>query len=442
MKYKIYKNKLTNILRYCEREYYNKSLELHKKYIKRTWKILNEVINKRCKSNSFSTNFIEDGIEITNKQEIAEGKKKFFVNIGPELARNIVPPEHMDIYHYLDNLKTDSMFLFNVNKKEIIDIVNSFENKLSKDKDGFNMYIMKKIVNQVVDPFLHICNLSFNKGIFPDAMKVAKVIPIHKSGEKNVFNNYRPVSILSRFSKILERLFCNRLENYIEKNKILNDSQYGFRNHRSTAMAIIDLIEYVTTALDKKKHVMGIFIDLKKAFDTIDHEILMKKLYHYGLRGISQKWIQSYLSQRKQFVEYDEVKSSCKDIVCGIPQGSILGPKLFILYINDICNVSTLLKYVLFADDTNLLYEHENYETLCMNVNNELSKLNEWFSINKLSLNVKKTNFMVFGNKHIIETLKIRINNEDIVKVIETKFSGIYIDFRLNWKKTYSEYIK
>ena len=141
------------------------------------------------------------------------------------------------------------MFLFNVNKKEIIDIVNSFENKLSKDKDGFNMYIMKKIVNQVVDPFLHICNLSFNKGIFPDAMKVAKVIPIHKSGEKNVFNNYRPVSILSQFSKILERLFCNRLENYIEKNKILNDSQYGFRNHRSTAMAIIDLIEYVTTAL-------------------------------------------------------------------------------------------------------------------------------------------------------------------------------------------------
>ena len=215
----------------------------------------------------------------------------------------------------------------------------------------------------------------------------------------------------------------------------MNDSQYGFRNHRSTAMAIIDLIEYVTTALDKKKHVMGIFIDLKKAFDKIDHEILMKKLYHYGLRGISQKWIQSYLSQRKQFVEYDEVKSSCKDIVCGIPQGSILGPKLFILYINDICNVSTLLKYVLFADDTNLLYEHENYETLCMNVNNELSKLNEWFSINKLSLNVKKTNFMVFGNKHINETLKIRINNEDIVKVSETKFLGIYIDFRLNWKK-------
>ena len=168
----------------------------------------------------------------------------------------------------------------------------------------------------------------------------------------------------------------------------------------------------------------------------------MKKLYHYGLRGISQKWIQSYLSQRKQFVEYDEVKSSCKYIICGIPQGSILGPKLFILYINDICNVSTLLKYVLFADDTNLLYEHENYETLCMNVNNELSKLNEWFSINKLSLNVKKTNFMVFGNKHINETLKIRINNEDIVKVSETKFLGIYIDFRLNWKKTYSEYIK
>ena len=188
----------------------------------------------------------------------------------------------------------------------------------------------------------------------------------------------------------------------------------------------------MTTALDKKKHVMGIFIDLKKAFDTIDHEKLIQKMYYYGLRGISQKWIQSYLSQRKQFVEYDEVKSNCKDIVCGIPQGSILGPKLFILHINDICNVSTLFKYVLFADDTKLLYEHE---TLYMNVNNELSKLNEWFSINKLSLNVKKTNVMVFGNKHINEALKIRINNEDIVKLSETKLLGIYIDFRFNWKK-------
>ena len=136
-----------------------------------------------------------------------------------------------------------------------------------------------------------------------------------------------------------------------------------------------------------------------------------------------------------------KLKTSCKDIVCGIPQGSILGPKLFILYIYDICNVSTLLKYVLFADDTNLLYEHENYETLCMNVDNELSKLNEWFSINKLSLMWKKqTNFMVFGNKHINEALKIRINNEDIVKVSETKFLGIYIDFRLNWKNIFRIY--
>ena len=161
----------------------------------------------------------------------------------------------------------------------------------------------------------------------------------------------------------------------------------------------------------------------------------MNKLYHYGIRGISNDWIKSYLENRKQFVQYDDAISDYKEILCGVPQGSILGPKLFILYINDICNISEIMKFVLFADDTNILCKHENYVSLCELVNIEMSKLSKWFSINKLSLNVEKTSYMLFGNRHVNNDIKIRIDMEEIEKVHVTKILGVYIDYRLDWKR-------
>ena len=202
----------------------------------------------------------------------------------------------------------------------------------------------------------------------------------------------------------------------------------------------MDLVENICESIDKKKYVMGIFINLKKAFDTIDHNILLRKLYHYGVRGITYDWVKSYLKNRKQFVQYDDVTSDYKEIMCGVPQGSILGPKLFILYINDICNISEIVKFVLFADDTNILCNHYNYFSLCELVNIELSKLNKWFAVNKLSLNVRKTSNMIFGNRHVNNDIKICIDREEIEKVYVTKFVGFYIDYRLNWK-THIEHI-
>ena len=316
-----------------------------------------------------------------------------------------------------------------------MDVIKSFANKTSTDYNGMNMFILKKITKFIVHPFLHVCNISFPKGVFPDALKIARVIPLFKSGDKHVFTNYRPVSLLPQFSKILEKIFNNRLDSFIEKNCILSECQYGFRNSRSTYMALMDLIENICESIDKKKCVMAIFIDLKKAFDTIDHNILLDKLYHYGIRGISNDWIKSYLENRKQFVQYDDAISDYKEILCGVPQGLNLGPKLFILYINDNDNISEIMKFVLFADDTNILCKHENYVSLCELVNIEMSKLSKWFSINKLSLNVKKTSYMLFGNRHVNNDIKIRIDMEEIEKVHVTKFLGVYIDYRLDWKR-------
>ena len=182
-------------------------------------------------------------------------------------------------------------------------------------------------------------------------MKVAKVVPLFKAGEKDIFTNYRPVSLLPQFSKVLEKLFNKRLDEFIDKFEILCESQYGFRSNRSTSHAILELMENVTNALDRKQSVIGIFIDLKKAFDTINHNLLLSKLEYYGIRGLSNKWLHSYLCNRKQYVVIEDTESDLLSVQCGVPQGSILGPKLFILYINDLANISDILQLILFADD-------------------------------------------------------------------------------------------
>ena len=193
-------------------------------------------------------------------------------------------------------------------------------------------------------------------------------------------------------------------------------------------------MEEITSSIDAKKISIGVFIDLKKAFDTVNHDLLIDKLEYYGIRGIAQEWLKSYLKDRKQFVQIDECASTLLSVTCGVPQGSILGPKLFIVYINDICNASSILKFILFADDTNVFYSGVDIQTLCECISRELNKLHIWLSVNKLSLNVDKTNYILFGNRKYIDNVCISMNNSIITRVRATKFLGVIIDEKLTWK--------
>ena len=332
-KYKIYKNKLTKILRNAEKSFYNEQITNQKNNIKATWKLLNKVIRGTSNTDKLPEMFIENGREIRDKKGIANGFNSFFINVGPNLAKQIKNPSHVSVENYMRESNKNTMFLDPVDGTEITNIVKSFGNKTSVDCHGISMSLIKHIIVTLADPLTHICNLSFETGVFPEKMKVAKVVPLFKSGEKNVFTNYRPVSLLPQFSKILEKLFNKRLEKFLTKNTILSDTQYGFRENMSTSLALMELIEDITQSLDTHRHTIGVFIDLKKAFDTIDHKILLKKLSHYGLRGKSNDWIKSYLESRKQYVKLENCESDQMNVVCGVPQGSILGPKLFILYI-------------------------------------------------------------------------------------------------------------
>ena len=244
------------------------------------------------------------------------------------------------IYDYMGQRP---MFLDPVDDVEVLNTVKSCKPKHSYDCDDISMYVITKVIHQIVKPLVYIFNLSFSTSIFPNDMKTAKVIPLYKNGKKSDFSNYRPISLLSQISKILEKLFNVRLEHFLEANEILSSSQYGFRSRMSTVHAALEVIESISTAIDERQYCSGIFIDLEKAFDTVNHDILINKLAFYGIRGISHKWLKDYLTNISQFVVVDSKTSSMKQLTCGVPQGSVLGPVLFLLYINDLCSVSNVL---------------------------------------------------------------------------------------------------
>ena len=281
-----------------------------------------------------------------------------------------------------------------------------------------------------------IINQSFITGIFPDSLKLSKVIPIHKEGATDDLNNYRPISLLSIFDKIIEKLMHYRLYNFLQTHNVLFKNQFGFRKNTSTSFALIEIVERIRNSIDNKMHNCGIFIDLRKAFDTINHDILLSKMEHYGIRGITLKWFKSYLQNRKQFVFLNGVCSDIELINCGVPQGSVLGPLLFLIYINDLPNISKKFTFFLFADDTNIFYETNSKLKLEKNVNKELKKLYTWLIVNRLGLNLDKTKFVIFHPYNKPNNLKInlRINKKPIKETQNIKYLGIILDSTLSWK--------
>ena len=262
-----------------------------------------------------------------------------------------------------------------------------------------------------------------------------KVIPIHKGGLDDV-NNFRPISLLSIFDKIIEKLLHIRLYEFLEINDILFKNQFGFRKYKSTTHALIQITEQIRKSIENNKFGCGIFIDLRKAFDTVNHKILLKKLDHYGIRGVILEWFESYLSGRSQYVYVNGHSSELKSLTCGVPQGSVLGPLLFLTYINVLPNISKKLKFFLFADDTNIYYEAKNLKEMEKVVNKELKFLHLWLSVNRLSLNIDKTNFVVFHphNKPVKELITIKINKKAINEKKYVKYLGILIDSTLSYK--------
>ena len=434
VKYKTNKSKLQKLLKVAEKQYYQELLMKYKNNTKKSWGIIKSIINKN-KSHLYQTKFkLSDGKIVSDRTTISKHFNEFFLNVGPNLAKTI-PKMDTDPKFYMGESIKKSLFLEPVTFDETMKIVSSLK-ETATGYDDINAMFLKMSAEYICNPLAHICNLSFQEGVFPDSLKIANVIPLYKSDDPMFFNNYRPVSLLSVLSKVFERLMYNRLMNFLEKIEILYENQFGFRKDCSTHMALLTLVDKLIQALENGEYVVGVFLDFSKAFDTVDHSILLEKLFHYGIQGSAYSWFQSYLSNRSQCVTYDGVESSLGSIKCGVPQGSILGPLLFLLYINDLSFVCKYTFPVLFADDTNLFLSGKDVSSLSQMMTSELGEISEWLKVNKLSLNIKKTHYIVFsGGKRPPNALDIKIDNQEISRVLKTKFLGVVVDCKLSWKE-------
>ena len=447
-KNKLYKKYLLKLIPYAEYTIYSNRLKTiikavqyfsnFKQSLKKSWETINHITTGKRSSSSRKRNPISVNGVITNDPKvIAEDFNEHFSKIALKLDESL-PSPCTDPLSYLSGDYPHSMVVPPVGIDDIIRTIRSLKNK-NTGVHNISIHILKENCHLIASALKILFNQSITTGIFPSSLKTATVIPLHKSNSTLDKSNYRPISLLSVFSKIFEKLMMTSLSKYLNDKEIIHPSQYGFQAKKSTQTALQQFSQYLYENLDEGNSVLSIFIDYSKAFDTVSIPILISKLQHYGIRGNVLSWLQSFLTGRSQATMVGGIRSKENKIDFGVAQGSILGPVLFLLYINDLPNISELFRYCLYADDSTLYLSGKNPAQLISSANNELHKLYYWCTANRLTLNFSKSHFLIFSNKKIKEKLPpIVIKNyfqyQVLTRVDHFKFLGVIYDERLTFK--------
>ena len=423
-------------LKISKSKYYKKYFEQYKDNSKKQWSMINSLLNRNTKKGGVSSLKDSDGNIVNTPAAIAEKFNDYFSNIASNLKAKIsdYTSDSHNFRKFLSTPVSNCMHIKPVLAYEISEIVRKMKNKSTLDTKVCALKIAA-LDNKFNEALARVITASFEEGIFPQPLKLARVIPIHKGGSKCDVSNYRPISLLASFSKIYEKLMHERLVNFMQSNNSLYEMQFGFRSGRSCEHALLTAQNLLLENLSKKKISLLLLIDFSKAFDMVDHSILLSKLQHYGVRGKALDWFASYLNNRQQFVSVNGKDSKTCRLDFGVPQGSILGPLLFVIYINDIPAVSSLAKFILYADDANIILTadsmNEIEEKLCELIN----VLLEWVDSNGLLLNLKKTVYMLFTRSNVASNFTVKIRNTVIERKSETKFLGVIVDEKLKWTK-------
>jgi len=440
-KYRKYRNTLTSLIKAQKMKFYREEFQRHRTDMRKTMKTLNEVTHKmNDKKSVICHRFLVDDVWIEDKQKNVEGFNRFFASVGPATNAKV---KRSSTSHsaYLRKHTEPNEAEFHLEKtttEEVIDICKKMKKKTSRDHFGISQKLIMDNIVVLSKPITHLWNRCKETGLFPNGAKIAKVIPVFKGKglKAHLYTNYRPISLLSIIGKILERLMYNQLEAFLIRYNILFKSQYGFRGGHSTIHAVTDFVGKINEALEKGELCYGIFCDLSKAFDTINHDILLEKLFHYGIRGLALEWFRSYLADRKQFVSWNGLASGQENLSTGVPQGSVLGPLLFLIYINDLPAASSILEFVLFADDSNIQVSGKDPKQLSETLTKELEHVIDWFQANKLLLNVNKTKMIVFRSQKCnkdIDSFPVIMDNETLLRVEHETFLGLELDENLRW---------
>lgn len=409
---------------------------------KATWNVISSAINNNVDKNSndiCSLNYNNE--TFNNPIDICNIFNNHFIDITNKSITNEIKIENK-----LINKNPRSIFLRPIDEMETIKIIRSLHNSQSCGLDGITTNLLKLVAPFLSVPLTHIINLSFCQGLFPERLKVSIVKPLFKRGDRSDPNNYRPITIVSTFSKVIEKAMCVRLNEFLNKHDILHSEQYGFRKGFSTELACFNFVKYITETINAKIPVASLFLDMSRAFDFVQHSILLDKLESYGIRGVALGWFRSYLADRRQCTEINRFnskntqplrqvfRSGQRVNAFGVPQGSNLGPLLFLLYVNDL-PLATSSRCLLYADDTTVIVRSSNRSELTPDINNTLVDIINWMDRNNLNINLSKTQIIQFQSYNT-NALQLRVNygGSLVEETNSVKFLGLHIDKHLNWK--------
>ena len=442
--YKIYRNKVNKEIFKSKQSYFHNLFVQHAKDPKNTWKLINKLRGKDKQTNKIIRNF-----KNTEPDFLAN---KFADHFSDEII-NIVHECDICTLSTRCLFSPNSMFLEYATVSEVRAILLSLNINKGPGADNIRAEDLKNNANTFAPIITNIFNNSIDTSKIPTVLKKALVVPIYKSGVKDIVTNYRPISILSAINQIFEELFLTRLLKFIENNHLLSDKQYGFRKGKSTNSLLGEFSDKINTSLNKNLHTLVMFIDFSKAFDTLNHNKIIEKLYKVGIRGIPLKWLKNYLSFRNFKVKIESSKSAERNITHGVPQGSKLGPILFIIYINDLLNILDKSTVFAYADDISIIIDHVNLDSARDKMQNEIHKVVRWCHDNGLVLNAKKSKVMHIRQPHLRKTeISLKINSHNFlhehvsdnyndplatnIEVIdEYKYLGVIIDYNFKWTK-------
>ena len=442
--YRDYCRLVQRLLRAAERSYYETKFRNMGHDSRNNWKIINKLIssNKKCPN----TEFTIDGQSTCDKSLIANKFHNFFETIPQTIGASLPQSRINGLAHI--NRQISSFFLPNSSPQDVLSIVKSLKN--NKNEDGLLIKLLKLGDIHLSTIISKLINLAISSGIYPNALKIAKITPIYKSGNSSVVENYRPISVLCNLNKIFEKYLYNKLTKYFTSFGLFSDSQFGFRSGFSTESAMLTLVSAVLPAFQDQSFALGVFLDFSKAFDTVNHEILLAKLYRYGVRGLSLSLIKSYLTDRMQCVNFLGTLSDLRSINIGVPQGSCLGPLFYSIYVNDFHTFMTFNSFqdatdILYADDTTVILTSPDINYIQNRCQSMLNSIWEWCLFNRLSLNAEKSTAIIFSNR-VFPAFPIQINNRNITFSNKVKYLGVIFEsdlkFKAHFEKIYSSTCK